>query len=220
MVNRSAKKAQILAVGLNLGGAVLFLSGCSNAESSTAKRNLPKPILESVSLSDLAAGSAVIQHPPIATFSAQCAQCHGPNGEQYKQPAINQGPAYTEVFRQMMETAPLDPPSNEVDLGAMAAYVASLKANKPFLVVLKAQQTEGGELTLQVEKTQGLQLQVVQGNEPISAEQTQITLTRETVIVKSVNQDVELKLVGRKTAESPEGNEEVILNLSEAIWSK
>ncbi len=155
---------------LLLSSLLCFAFACSDSPNTkSSARSLPKPIMASVSAQQLLSQELLLQHAPITAYKSQCAQCHGTDGSLFQQPPLNIGPEYTRVMREMMETTTLDPPTNEVDLAYMAAYVRSLKAKKPFISVTQIHPNAAeNTVELMLEGTKGLSVQILAQGEEVA----------------------------------------------------
>ena len=99
--------------------------------------------------------------PPVSTFEASCANCHGPQGsffgEEFGELPDEQ---LHDAVEEMMEgPAFLDP--TDADLRAMVAYHHALAAREPFLCVTSLQlSSNGGPTSLEGEATPGATVSV------------------------------------------------------------
>jgi hypothetical protein len=123
--------------------ATVSLAGCGGGAEESASQPTPDWRQPAVDL-DL---------PPIRTFAARCARCHGERGAMYAQPFKHQGEALRQVVSEMMRgPAQLDPTDAEIE--AMLAYHRTMREAMPFAVATNAGAVaEGSAPTLDGEAT-------------------------------------------------------------------
>lgn len=103
--------------------------------------------------------------PPIATFEASCARCHGPEGSFYGEAFADLSPRELRHVVEDMMRGPAGLAPTDADLDAMVAYHRALRAKQPFVAVINARSWRGGEdAVLQGEAPPGAEVRIERGD--------------------------------------------------------